>query len=121
MLLSTCSCVTAHQVEQGAPPDSVLPTPQRYWALQRSFLCTTRLRQFTGQFGEVLQLATTVITRAIKLIRQYCLFLDQHADRIGQLDLAASPPRRALQQLEDAWRQDVATNDGQITRRIFRF
>src|SRR5690606_26784971 len=46
--------------------------------------------------------------------------LDRRGDRVGQLDLAAGAAAGGLQGLEDAARQDVAPDHGQVAGRVLR-
>ena len=66
-------------------------------------------------------LVAAVETRAFETIGQdLALFFQQSLDRIGQLDLAACAGRGLLQQFEDTAGQDIASDDGQVRRRIGR-
>src|SRR3990170_8096422 len=54
-----------------------------------------------------------IVARALELVPEDGLLLDEAADRIGQLNLAAGAAGGLLEHVEDLRRQDVAAQHGQ--------
>jgi len=48
------------------------------------------------------------------------MFLDEEAQRVGELDFISGAGFGAFETLENRWRQDVAAGDGKIRGRVFR-
>src|SRR5690606_37517192 len=61
-----------------------------------------------------------VEARALEAVGQRRLFGQKRGDRVGELDLAAGPGTRGLEQVEHPRRQHVAADHGERARRILR-
>src|SRR5580765_4708246 len=63
------------------------------------------------------ELVAAVEARTLEAIGEYGAFAEQRFYRIGELDLAAGTRLGLFEQLEDARRQHVAADDGEVRRR----
>src|SRR5687767_13575337 len=68
---------------------------------------------------EVVELAAAVVTHAFEFVGEYVFFLEQRRDRVGELNLAAGAGGLVLKVMEDARREDIASDDAQRRRRVF--
>src|SRR5690606_39187692 len=64
--------------------------------------------------------ATAIEPLSLELVRQHATVLGLAHQCVGDLDFTALAGLGLLDQLEDVRRQDVAADDGEIGRRIFR-
>src|SRR5699024_9230919 len=72
---------------------------------------------------EMADLAAAIVAHAGELVRQYRLLTNQRFNGIGELDFAAGPRRRVIEQTEHARRENIAADHSQVRRCLcgFRF
>src|SRR5438477_8684960 len=68
--------------------------------------------------AQKIDLLTDVVSTAPALGPEHALVLEQHGDRIGELQLAAAPRHDLVERGEDLGGEHVATDDRQVRRRL---
>src|SRR5439155_2214122 len=68
--------------------------------------------------AQEIDLLTDVVSTAPAMAAEHALVLEQHGDRVGELQLAAAPRHDEVERGEDLGREHVATDDRQVRRRL---